>query len=272
MEYCCTCATDLSSPSLTTKGKAPWENRKLDCCGRVICGRCIHDNERFAIYCPYCQISSIPLSLPQGLKDPPSYSSSVSRTAAASDAPPAYTESHTTAAQIKSSRNNNSSSSADDEKAALAVEDQASQVEDTLHFLNHEHDTIPSLSLRYGVPAGALRAANSLTSDHLLLARRTVLIPKEYYKGGVSLSPRPVEGEEEELRKAKIRRFMTSCKVSDYDVAVLYLEQSKFDLEAAVEAYFADEDWENKNQLNKRAPQTKNGQSYRNRGPLWRGL
>lgn len=89
-----------------------------------------------------------------------------------------------------------------------------------------------------------LRRANNVTSDHLLLGRKTVVIPGEYYKGGVSLSPTPIDGEEEELRKGKIRRFMVACKVSEYDVAVLYLEQSNYDLEAATIAYTADEEWE----------------------------
>jgi hypothetical protein len=84
-----------------------------------------------------------------------------------------------------------------------------------LHFLDPTQDTIPSLSLRYGVPHGALRRTNGLFADHLLAARRTVLIPGEYYKGGVSLSPRPVEGEEEEIRKAKVRRWMVACKVAE---------------------------------------------------------
>jgi hypothetical protein len=61
-----------------------------------------------------------------------------------------------------------------------------------------------------------MRRANNLTSDHLLLARRTVIIPGEYYKGGVSLSPTPVEGEDEERRKAVVRRWMVTCKVSEY--------------------------------------------------------
>jgi hypothetical protein len=43
-----------------------------------------------------------------------------------------------------------------------------------------------------------------------------LLIPGEFYKGNVSLSPRPVEGEEEEIRKGKVRRFMVSTKVSEY--------------------------------------------------------
>lgn len=34
------------------------------------------------------------------------------------------------------------------------------------------------------------------------------------------------------------------CKVSEYDVALLYLKQVDYDLEAAVEAYKDDERWE----------------------------
>jgi len=77
-----------------------------------------------------------------------------------------------------------------------------------------------------------------------------LVIPGEFYKGGVSLSPRPVEGEEEERRKSIVRRWMVACKVSDvspkyrYDVALLYLKQVDYDLEAAIEAYKDDERWE----------------------------
>ena len=94
------------------------------------------------------------------------------------------------------------------------------------------------------MPQDALRRKNSLFADHLLAARKTLLIPGEFYKGGVSLSPQPVEGEEEEQRKAKIRRWMVACKVSDYDVAVLYLEQTKYDLDMAVDIFLDDEKWE----------------------------
>ncbi|KAG5925687.1 hypothetical protein E4U53_003252 [Claviceps sorghi] len=142
-------------------------------------------------------------------------------------------------------------------------------VDDVLHFLNHNLDSITSLSFRYGVPAAALRRANHLTSDHLLWGRRTICIPGKYYKGGVSLSPRPVDGEEEERRKSKIRRFMTSCKVSDYDVAVLYLEQSDYDLGLSVEAYLGDEAWETEHPRHSPA---RTPSRRRNRGPFWRGL
>ncbi|TQV99973.1 hypothetical protein V2A60_005387 [Cordyceps javanica] len=137
-------------------------------------------------------------------------------------------------------------------KACHAADDEKAVADDTLHFLNHEHDSILSLSLRYGVPQDALRRANNINSDHLLLARKTVLIPGNFYKGGVSLSPRPVEGEAEELRKSKIRRLMTSCKLVDYGVAQLYLEQAGYNLERAIDNYFTDEAWEQAQRDNNR--------------------
>lgn len=114
-------------------------------------------------------------------------------------------------------------------------------------------DTIPSLALRYGVPQDALRKKNGLYADHLLAARKTILIPGEYYKGGVSLSPQPIDGEEEEMRKAKIRRWMVACKGSEYDVALLYLEQAKYDLDMAVECYLEDEKWEKEHPMQGRS-------------------
>ena len=90
-----------------------------------------------------------------------------------------------------------------------------SLAEDVLHFLDPSRDSILSLSLRYGVPQHALKRKNGLFADHLLAARRTILIPGEFYKGGISLSPEPMESEEEEIRKAKIRRWMVACKVSE---------------------------------------------------------
>lgn len=143
-------------------------------------------------------------------------------------------------------------------------------MDDTLHFLDHEHDTVQSLSIRYGVPPAALRRRNNLTSDHLLVGRKTILIPGEFYKGGVSLSPRPVEGEEEELRKGKIRRFMTACKVSDYDYALLYMEQAGYDIDVAITAYLDDEAWERSHPNQRRRANEAN--TVKNRGLFWRGL
>lgn len=163
-----------------------------------------NDRELTSLTGPFCQISSGPSSLPQGLRDPPAYSPppspGLARTTLSAllddSKPPAYTTIN---------------------PLALPSEKLPSDppAEDVLHFLDPSQDTIPSLSLRYGVPQDALRRKNGLFTDHLLAARRTILIPGEFYKGGVSLSPEPIEGEEEEIRKAKVRRWMVACKVAE---------------------------------------------------------
>ncbi|KAI4283548.1 MAG: hypothetical protein L6R38_002078 [Xanthoria sp. 2 TBL-2021] len=183
----------------------------------------LSNNSRFATYCPFCQVTSQPSPLPQGLRDPPAYAPSSSPY----EQPPAY-------------------SPAGEQENTLEKcgQNGFEAADDVLHFLDPAHDTISSLALRYAVPPNALRTKNNVYADHLLAARKTILIPGEFYKGGVSLSPQPIDGEEEEIRKSKIRRWMVTCKVSDYDVAVLYLSQAKYDLDAAVEAYLADEQWE----------------------------
>ena len=206
-EACCTCATLLDSipPQYDEKTEKPARHeRRPECCGRAICARCITDNPRFETYCPFCQISIAPTPLPQGLRDPPAYSPPEETSVPPSrytgtdhnDDPPAYSTLEALQPPPEKSRANETAP-------------------DVLHFVDPANDSISSLSLRYGVPAFALRRTNNLYADHLLAARRTVLIPGEYYKGGVSLSPRPVEGEEEEIRKGKVRRWMVACKVAE---------------------------------------------------------
>jgi hypothetical protein len=96
-----------------------------------------------------------------------------------------------------------------------SVEKAGSDCPDVLHFVDPANDSIRTLSIRYGVPETCLRRINAIYADHLLAARRTILIPGEYYKGGVSLSPQPPEGEEMESKKNKIRRLMVQCKVPE---------------------------------------------------------
>ncbi|KAH8815834.1 hypothetical protein F5884DRAFT_195732 [Xylogone sp. PMI_703] len=234
---CCTCATLLLNvtPIYDEKTEKPLgSDRRLECCNRIICGNCIYKNPRFATYCPFCQISTAPSSLPQGLRDPPAYTPSSSTQSPPNKDPPDYSEelpSYSSLAQLST-------------RSSLPEKLQLQPANDVLHFLDHENDTLTSLSLRYRVPISELRRANGITSDHLLLGRRTIIIPGSHYKGGVSLSPRPVEGEEEERRKGTIRRWMVACKVSDYDIALLYLEQFDYSLESAIQAYRDDERWE----------------------------
>ncbi|KAF2183677.1 hypothetical protein K469DRAFT_710474 [Zopfia rhizophila CBS 207.26] len=242
-EACCTCAALLSSipPTYDEKTEKPTQyERRLECCNRAICARCITDNPRFATYCPFCQVSNTPSSLPQGLRDPPMYSPPAGNQCVLeqTDEPPPYS------AHVPLQPPPEKSKAQDTEHAP-----------DVLHFVDPNNDSITSLSLRYGIPADALRRINGLYADHLLAARRTVLIPGEYYKGGVSLSPRPIEGEEEEMRKGKVRKWMVACKVADiapryrYDVALLYLQQADYNLDEAIAAYKADERWEKEHPL-----------------------
>ncbi|MCJ1483264.1 hypothetical protein MMC06_003431 [Schaereria dolodes] len=246
-EACCTCASLLSkiSPQYDVKTEKPVaQDRRLDCCGRVICGKCISDNQRFATYCPFCQIASTPSSIPQGLREPPAYSPPPSprpryatlARPTSSDLPPPYATIHPPPAVSRS-----------------FLTDPSTQNDDTIHHL-HPDDTISSISLAYRVPIPALRASNALYADHLLAARRTVLIPREYYQGD-SLSPVSVVGEEEEERRSKVRRWMVGCKVADlppkyrYDIALLYLKQADYNLDLAIEAYREDERWEREHPL-----------------------
>jgi LysM repeat protein len=214
-EACCTCATLLSSipPTYDEKTEKPTvHERRLECCSRAICARCTTDNPRFATYCPFCQVSTDPSPLPQGLRDPPAYSPPADTHGISwappslDDRPPPYSEGGA---------------------VQPVAEKPGSSGQDVLHFIDPVNDSINTLSIRYGVPAAALRRTNGLYSDHLLAARRTILIPGEYYKGGVSLSPRPLEGEEEEARKSKVRKWMVACKVAEYvfffDIDVLRL-------------------------------------------------
>ncbi|KAF1939888.1 hypothetical protein EJ02DRAFT_456450 [Clathrospora elynae] len=232
-EACCTCATLLSSipPTYDEKTEKPSQfERRLGCCGRAICARCLTDNPRFGDYCPFCQIATGPSALPpQGLRDPPTYSPQDGQQV--DEALPPYSAHNTLQPPPEKSRSG------------------TENAPDVLHFVDQNNDSTLSLSLRYGVPVDALRRTNNLYADHLLAARRTVLIPGEHYKGGVSLSPRPLEGEEEEIKKTKLRKFMVRCKVVEYDVAVLYLEQADYNLEQAITAFKADEDWEKEHSL-----------------------
>ena len=53
-EACCTCAKSLSflAPHFNEKTEKPKaQDRRLDCCGRIICSACIDSNSRFNNYC-----------------------------------------------------------------------------------------------------------------------------------------------------------------------------------------------------------------------------
>jgi len=220
---CCTCATLLSDTKIpySIESEKPLAfDRSVECCGRTICASCQYDNPRFQTYCPFCQISCGPNPLSSsGLRLPPAYStSSKSTTHQSDDLPPAYTSIRVSA--VAGSR--------------------PPETDDVIHYLTTD-DTIASISLAYQVPAPMIRTHNGLYSDNLMAARKWILIPRSHYQGpALSTPPDP----EEEERKNRLRRWMVSTKCPDYDVAKLYLKGSDDDLEAAVEAFKADEQWE----------------------------
>ena len=114
--------------------------------------------------------------------------------------------------------------------------------EDVVHYLSPD-DNIQTLSIAYSVPASILKSHNTLHSDHLISARRTIKLPASHYQGP-SLSPNPLESQEEVERKSKIRKLMVQCKVSEYKVALIYLEEAKWDLDKAVKRVEEDDRWE----------------------------
>ncbi|KAL1837553.1 hypothetical protein VTJ49DRAFT_3656 [Mycothermus thermophilus] len=137
-----------------------------------------------------------------------------------------------------------------------------------LHHLRHpphpSPDTLASLSLAYGIPSSILRAHNHIPpdADYLLAARHTLLIPTAYITTSKtpstttattttttgqtisSLSPDPVEDPTSRARKTALRRFMVACREPDYDAARVYLEESGWNLDAAVGRYLEDVAWE----------------------------
>lgn len=283
-ESCCTCATLLSdveplyatdtadaadpvdsknasSPSSEISSEKPLaSDRRLDCCGRVICGRCQVRNARFKTYCPFCQISSSEGSIPkEGLRLPPSYTTEKpssngggsaetslrsvlgQRDGGDDEAPPPYSPT----SQRKIPATHPSATSA--ERQTQTTDTDTS--DDTTHHLSPT-DTLSSLSLLYHVPLPVLRQHNSFPptggSDYLLAARKHILIPASYYSGpNLSTPPDP----EVEERKNKIRKFMVLTKCVDYGVAGLYLKSSGWRVEEAVGEWRGDEKWERENPL-----------------------
>ena len=235
-EACCTCATlltDTKVPYDTESEKPIVLDHRLECCDRTICATCQYKNPRFQTYCPFCQISSAPSALPAtGLRLPPSYSSSSQHGYRfQDDQPPAYES----IARIPNT----------DPRPPK-------DTEDVVHFLSSD-DSLASLSLAYRVPQRILRSHNSIYSDSLLAGRKWILVPNTHYQGPpLSTPPDP----EEEERKNKLRRWMVATKCADYNVATLYLKGSDFNLEIAVEAFRADEQWEKEHPMKGKEKET----------------
>ena len=110
-----------------------------------------------------------------------------------------------------------------------------------IHYLRH-NDTLIGLSLMYKIPLQDIRRANNLFgNDNLMHARHYVFIPGY---NGPSLSREPEEPEEVEIRKIALKRFQLISKCVDYKMATIYMENSGWNIEAAVEKYNDDIAWE----------------------------
>ncbi|GAB1320533.1 LysM domain-containing protein [Madurella fahalii] len=299
LEACCTCATLLSAVPLVSSTEKPLpENRRLECCGRTICGDCIQNNARFRSYCPYCQTSGrSPLvsrprdkhreveseedeqSNPAAVPSPPPYSTLSTSTSTNTKAPdppypppPPYSASPPASHPPISERQKQQQL----QQHQPQPPDEPSQQKDYIvHHLRHTHpvDTLPSLSLRYGIPIPVLQQHNNLPQGaDLLAARRTFLIPKAHcaHPNPTSLSPHPPESPDEIARKITIRRWMVACKEADYDMALVYLEEAGYDLDEAVGRYVEDEAWEREHSLDKHKHKRKDG-GGKQKGPAKRG-
>jgi hypothetical protein len=188
---CSICANSPTDLYLDEKSGQPGvAMRQFQCCRRTICPICLDKQPRFEEYCPYCQNTGSLLK-PSGESSMFSFNSLIHEPS------------------TKPSKNNQT------QRREPQDPEKAEDAPDVLHFVDPAKDTVDLLSIRYGVPSAVLRKMNGIYADNLLAARKTVLISGEYYKGGVSLSPRPIEGEEMEIKKNKIRRFMVACKVAE---------------------------------------------------------
>ncbi|KAK4227733.1 hypothetical protein QBC38DRAFT_455033 [Podospora fimiseda] len=249
MTACCTCAILLaninssSGPRISSTSEKPVSDRTLECCSRIICADCIDKNPRFLTYCPYCQ--------PSGRASSTSSASSSRVTS-----PPPYPSSPYTPPTSSLTPQNKTPSLTTQTENLLSPLDEKSlpSKEPIAHYLLST-DSIPSLSLLYNIPAQTLRKYNNLATDTLLFARQTIYIPP----GHISKSPRPPESDAELLRKSKIRKWMMTTKESDYDVAVMYLNGTEWDLEEAVERYKGDLDWERMNPPERKEEEKRGG-------------
>lgn len=120
-----------------------------------------------------------------------------------------------------------------------------SQFGEIIHYVQ-PGDTVASLSLHYSVPVDVLRKSNNIFSDHLLAARRTVIIPPGFF-AGTSRNPLPPGGMEEDQKRVKVKRFQVATKCVESKVAEFYLMEASWDLERALLQWAEDDEWEKKN-------------------------
>lgn len=147
-------------------------------------------------------------------------------------------------------------------------EEAADGEQDIIHHLT-PNETIASLSLLYNLSPSLLRSHNKVPSDHLLQARNIIRIPRSAYSG-LSLSPKSHLSDEDIERRRILRRFMVACKISEYDVAKLYLEDAEWDDKLAMERWRDDSEWEKAHPLQSKPTAPASSEKAKGREGLWK--
>ena len=117
-------------------------------------------------------------------------------------------------------------------------------------FIDHSvtpSDTLFGLELKYGVSAADIRRANTMTSDRLF-AHVKIKIPNPKYK------PNPEKESADAERLKMTRRMIAMMKRVGDDAlgeaeAKYYLQEHRWDIDAAVAAFRRDEEWAKQRQV-----------------------
>mmetsp|Transcript_2435 Transcript_2435/g.6128 ORF Transcript_2435/g.6128 Transcript_2435/m.6128 type:complete len:261 (+) Transcript_2435:135-917(+) len=114
--------------------------------------------------------------------------------------------------------------------------------EDWIEVRVTRSDTVSSLAVKYGTNPVMLRLVNKLSSDMMLMSRRSVLVPPDR-----SVAP-PPPMTEDELRDQAVRRLRKRMGgAGSLEEARFYLDAAGGDLDAALADYEADRAWERTN-------------------------
>ncbi|KAI3657129.1 hypothetical protein MP638_003952 [Amoeboaphelidium occidentale] len=98
-------------------------------------------------------------------------------------------------------------------------------------------DTVAGVALKYGVSVYSVKHANKLHHDFVIPRNYLFIVDPKKDPGVVLPDPLAEQG-------AMISQFMQRAKCVDRQVALVYLDECKWDVDAAVKKYQADDLWE----------------------------
>ncbi|KAI9030275.1 hypothetical protein DFJ74DRAFT_464401 [Hyaloraphidium curvatum] len=159
------------------------------------------------------------------------------------DAPTELLSLHRTesdARTLASRRHGYSSGSSDEEEGKGDAGKRKVTRKGVLHWVQAT-DTLVGLSLKYGVSVESIRLTNKLYGSSIF-ERGYLLVPVTNWTG-----PTHSVRSEEDERKALVKRFQLLAKCVHPEEALSYMLRFDYDLDAALEAYWADARWEREN-------------------------